>query len=303
MTRLQKIIALFIGAVFMLSAVGKALNVYLFQMLIHSYGLPYLDWLAPIIVLLELVLAFLFFVQYRVKYISLGSIVLLILFTAVYTFGYTRQGVTDCGCFGIIRLPDIPPFYVYLRNIILLALLNYLYFTTDEHTTPWTKRRSMVFSACLVITMFWTGVTFRPRAFTPKLEHPLTGKPVADTPLARFVPQSASVLLLCYSYQCAHCMNTMENFFAVQRYNRVDTIVAVALISENETDTLQPRVLTLYPQLGNNTILATSLPQISNLPTSLLIEDDTIRQVFVGELVNPYFIETNKTKTQNYENN
>jgi len=39
-----------------------------------------------------------------------------------------------------------------------------------------------------------------------------------------------------------------------------------------------------------------SLPDITAFPTSLLVENDTIKQVMVGELPNPYFIETNKTK-------
>ena len=298
MTRLQKIAVYLAGIVFLLSGIGKAMNVMLFQTLIHGYGFPYLDLLAPVIVWAELVLAFLLLVQERVKTVSLFCIGLLLLFTAVYTFGYTRQGITDCGCFGVIRLPDIAPVYVYIRNIVLLVLLNFIWLTAEDNKSTWTRRRWMVFGCYMGIALFLTGMTYRPKAYLPEKEHPLAGQLLANTPLADYVPNEGTACVLCYSYRCNHCMNTMENFFAMQRYGRVDTIVAVAVVPDNDEqlDSVRTAFRQFYPQIGGLEIGAATLPDITAFPTSLLVENDTIKQVMVGELPNPYFIETNKTK-------
>jgi hypothetical protein len=54
----------------------------------------------------------------------------------------------------------------------------------------------------------------------------------------------------------------------------------------------------MYPQVVGTELLKTDLPEIEQFPTSLLIEDDTIRQVWVGEMPNPYLIETKKSKNK-----
>jgi hypothetical protein len=263
--------------------------------LLNSYGFPYIDLLAPVIILLEVILAFLFFVHHRVKTISLCSIVLMLLFTAVYTFGLTLQGVTDCGCFGVLQLPEFPPYWVYIRNVFLLVLLNYLYFSVQNEIAEWSRRRWIVFCAYIGILMFVAGISFRPNAFLPVKEHPLTSQSISDTPLREHVPQTQSALVLCYGYQCSHCMNTMENVLAMQRYGIVDTVVAIAVVPEDmDVDSARMSFHRHYPQIGNNEIAAQSIPQITLFPTSLLIEQDTIRQVFVGELPNPFLIEKSK---------
>ena len=296
MTRAQKIGACLIGVVFLLSGIGKALNVLLFQSLIHSYGLPYLDLVAPLVVATELLLAFLFLARERVKTISLWSIILLLVFTGVYTFGLTRQGITDCGCFGVLHVPDIPPVYVYARNILLLIVLNWLYFTAEDEPQPWSRARWIAFSGYMGLTLFCTGMTFRPAAFLPSRPHPLEGKAISETPLCEQVPQRESVMVLLYSYQCGHCMNTMENFLALQRYERVDTIIAVAVVPEDaEVDSLRQTLRQRYPELGTLEMQAGGIVQIQDFPTALLVENDTIRQVISGELPSPYSIETIKT--------
>ncbi len=303
MTRIQKIVSYIIGIIFMLSGIGKALNVFLFQSLIHSYGFAYLDLVAPVIVLVELILSFLFLSLERVKTLSIFGIALIILFTAVYTYGYTQIGITDCGCMGVIRIPDIHPVYVYSRNIILLVLLNYLYFASDNLPTKWSQTRHIVFFLYIVVSMFWAGMSFRPKAFIPQRKHCLENHDAKRTILRNYIPTDKSALVLCYSYECTHCMNTMENFFALQRYNLVDTIIAVAVVQDNtRNDSIVPLIRRYYPQLGEIEILSDSLPQITEFPTSLLIEHDTIKQVVVGEMPNPYLLFTNNSKNQKNEN-
>lgn len=284
-----------IGVVFLLSGMGKALNVLLFQSLIHNYGLPYLDLAAPLVVAVELLLAFLFLARERVKTISLYSIILLLAFTGVYTFGLTRQGITDCGCFGVLHMPDIPPVYVYARNILLLVVLNWLYLTTEDEPKAWSRARWIAFSCYMGLTLFCTGMTFRPAAYLPSHPHPMEGKAIADTPLSNQLPQRESMMVLLYSYQCGHCMNTMENFLALQRYERVDTIVAIAVVpADAEVDSLRQTLRLRYPELGTREMSADAIAQIQDFPTALLVENDTIRQVISGELPSPYSIEKTK---------
>ena len=297
MKRITHIVSIVLGAVLIASGIGKAMNVLAFQYLIHSYGLPYLDLLAPVIVLAELTLGGLLLARHRVKSLSLITGLLLLLFTGVYTFGYARQGITDCGCFGAAQPWELPVWAVYIRNIILIALANYLYFTATDETAKWEKGHRIAFGVFIGLGLFMTGMSYRPAAFLPQKAHPLTGKAVADTPIGDYVPHEGSVWVLCYSYSCTHCLNTMENYLAMQRYNRVDTIIAVAVVSSDQpTDSLCQHFSSIYPQVVGKEIAREQLPQIAHFPTSLLIEQDTIRQVWVGEMPNPYVIETNKTK-------
>ena len=297
MKKIPHIVSIFLGAVLVVSGIGKALNVLAFQQLIHSYGLPYLDLIAPVIVLAELTLGALLIARHRTKSLSLLTGMLLLLFTGVYTFGYARQGITDCGCFGAAQPWELPVWAVYVRNILLIVLANILYFTADDESAKWSKGRRIAISVFLGLGIFLTGMSFRPAAFLPHKAHPLTGQAVADTPIGELVPHEGSVWVLCYSYSCTHCLNTMENYLAMQRYNRVDTIVAIAVVSSDQpSDSLRQHFSTMYPQVVGTEIARERLPQIELFPTSLLIEQDTIRQVWVGEMPNPYVIETNKTK-------
>lgn len=296
MTRLQNIIIYIIGIVYLLSGLGKAMNVLYFQTLIHGYGIPYLDLLAPAVILVELVIAFLYFVRWRVKTISLCSIIILLVFTMIYTFGYTRQGITECGCFGVLSIPELPPIAVYLRNTFLLILSNYLYFTTEDESTVWTRRRWIVFCCYLCCGMFCTGMTYRPIAYLPDRTHPLEGKLISELSWSEILPEKKSMMVLFYSHQCSHCMNTLENFFALQRYERMDTIIAIAVKTNAEEIPESQSFWDLYPKIGELEIEEEALQEIKEFPTSLLIVSDTIRQVFVGELPNPYLIETSNTK-------
>lgn len=297
MKKTVHIVSIILGAVLVVSGVGKALNVLAFQQLIHSYGLPYLDLIAPVIVLAELILGALLIARHRVKSLSLLTGLLLLLFTGIYTFGYARQGITDCGCFGAAQPWELPVWAVYVRNILLIALANVLYFTADDESAKWSKGHRIALGVFLGIGIFLTGMSFRPAAYLPQKAHPLAGQAVADTPIGEYVPHEGSVWVLCYSYSCTHCLNTMENYLAMQRYHRVDTILAIAVVSSDQpSDSLRQHFSTMYPQVVGLEIEREQLPQIELFPTSLLIEKDTIRQVWVGEMPNPYVIETNKTK-------
>ena len=146
MKRLHNIVSIVVGLVLMLSGIGKALNVIGFQQLIHSYGLLYLDLLAPVIVMVELVLGGLLVLRCRIRTTSLWTGLMIIVFTGVYTFGYTRVGITDCGYFGVAATGEWPAWAVYVRNIILLALLNYLFFFASDDRIEWTAAKRVEWS-------------------------------------------------------------------------------------------------------------------------------------------------------------
>ena len=83
----------------------------------------------------------------------------------------------------------------------------------------------------------------------------------------------------------------MENFLATQRCGITDTIIAIAVVrKEAEIDSLRRKFYEYYPQIGRLEVNIDSIPEITLFPTSLLIENDTIRQVLEGELPNPHLI-------------
>ena len=197
-------IAIALGLIFLLSGIGKVLNVAQFQDLINQLGYARLHLIAPLVVWIELALAFAFCFQIRLKQCSLVSIILLIVFTGVYTFGYRMQGITDCGCFGSFHGLPTSPTFVYIRNTCMLVAANYLYFTlskAEQQTTPkWIKRIAIYYS---LIVVFLTGLSFRPFAFSYQ-EHPWKGKTLQELNIIEDSTNVGKQLIFFYSYSFLH---------------------------------------------------------------------------------------------------
>lgn len=290
----QTSIAIALGLIFLLSGVGKVLNVAQFQDLINQLGFARLHLIAPLIIWVELALAFAFCFQIRIKQCSLISIILLIVFTGVYTFGYRIRGITDCGCFGSFYNLPTSSMFVYIRNICMLVAANYLYFTQSElgqTTTPkWIRKVAIVYS---LIIVFFTGLTFHPLAFSNQ-EHPWKGRTLQEINIDEDSVDIDKQLIFFYSYSCSHCLNSVENLLAAKRYSVVDTIKSFVVNKDiaQHNDSLQKVWNERYPQLVSTVIPFDIFDKIDAFPTTLIIRNDSIVDVWVGEVPSPFIIAT-----------
>lgn len=290
----QKIIAILLGLIFLLSGVGKMLNVIQFQDLINQLGLAWLHLFAPLVIWIEIALAFTFIFQICLKQVSLISIILLLIFTGIYTFGYVVKGITDCGCFGVFAFFTASPMFIYIRNVCMLIAANYLYFSQYQlkpNKSKWIK----IIAIILAVTVaFITGISFRPFAFTYQ-KHPWEGKTITELNLSSDSTYSQNQLFFFYTFSCPHCLNSIENILATQKYGIVDTVRAFAISDDiSATDSLRRVWEFRYPNLKTSIISSKTYAEINTFPTTLIVKKDSIVHVWVGEVPSPYTIATLK---------
>jgi uncharacterized membrane protein YphA (DoxX/SURF4 family) len=99
-----RVLAGFVGLVFLLAAVLKSADMELFIRQIKAYGIvshrPLLMIAAWGLIVLEMALGVALLVAYRVKAVFLTTILLLSLFLAVTGWGWFTGATEACGCFG-----------------------------------------------------------------------------------------------------------------------------------------------------------------------------------------------------------
>ena len=93
------------------------------------------------------------------------------------------------------------------------------------------------------------------------------------------------------SYSCNHCINSIENYKAYTENNVVDTTLCYVLVnSENPNiDSLRNAFRSHYPNL-QYTETSQGIDFISAFPTAFYIENDTIKEVIIGELPSPFVL-------------
>lgn len=289
---MKKLIIVFpyiVGVLFLISGLSKIVNVFSFQNLIGQYGFPSLHFLAPFIVLAEILLGCTLLLHIKTRLSGLLSLIMLITFTAAYTYGNIFHGITDCGCFGNFIKTE-SPVVVYIRNILLIVVSLYLILTTSpENYSEVPSWKKSILLTVLLPSIFIVGMTSR---IIPnkKYEHPFKNKPLNTTLLKNYVIHpKAKELVFFMSYSCNHCINSIENFKAYSENNIVDTTLCYVLVNnENpKTDSLRNVFRSHYPNLHfTETIQAIDF--ISAFPTAFYIKNDTIKEVIIGELPSPF---------------
>lgn len=179
------------GILFLVSGIAKLFPVYSFELLLVNQGLSsweLVPWLSRGVILSELILGVGFFLggYYRRFYLP-ASLLMLTVFNIHLIYSIvTGTGGSNCGCFG--ELIPMTPLEALLKNLILMALLVYLWFRSDDHSVNiYYHLLPPVVLAVLLFTLF--PVT---QYQTPDLKKDAVKKSVntPDRPLDPVVEQS-----------------------------------------------------------------------------------------------------------------
>ena len=284
----QKILSCVIGLVFLLSGIGKLTNIIGFQYLIIQYGFSMLHYLAPVVVLFEILLGVLFLLQIRIRKVSLISFLTILIFTGMFTYAHLRNGITDCGCFGRIPFLSGNPMFSYLRNLLLLIVLGWLYFAVKDDTIEIPKWKYTILFTMLFPSCFLAGMTYKPFAFS-KQKHPFISQHISENEINKFIEEDEkSKIVFFFSYHCPHCLNSLENYKSFIEYEIVDTMMAYALVySKEDGDTATLTFNSYYADLNIVEIERDSAGFVEVFPTSFYIKNDTIQDVIIGQLPSP----------------
>ncbi|MCL2598075.1 MAG: DoxX family protein [Paludibacter sp.] len=288
----NKIICIVIGIVFIVSGTGKIVNTAEFGNMIAQYGFERLRIIAPLIVIAEIALGISLLLCIKPKIMAVCSFVLVTIFTVAFTYGHFKHGINDCGCFGVLKIGQDNVFFIYLRNVILLALSLFVWVSNKSYSEKTQGWKNMFLLGSLLPMIFVAGYTSRFPLTTSKQEpHFYLNKPIKETALSRYLHTSpdSSYLVMCFSYTCPHCLNSIDNFKRYKESKIVDNVVAFALIGTDSTENKKNRDAFIKNfgedivtnELSNDFIIRSF---IRIVPTFFVIKNDTIRTVIESEL-------------------
>jgi len=289
----KKIICIIIGIVFIISGIGKVGNTAAFSNLIVQYGFGQLQILSPVIVLIEIFTGICLILQIKPKLMSCCAFILVLIFTVAFSYGHFKHGITDCGCFGVLKIGKNGVILTYIRNVILLVLSLYIWLSTTNDAENISERKKMFLLGILLPMVFIAGFTFRlPSSFYSQKIDKLIDKNIKETFLTNYIQTSpdSSYLVSVFSYSCPHCWNSIENYKAFKSSGMADSIVAFVLVdslnihSESKNIFIQNFGNITREIVNNDEILSF----IQSVPTSFYIKNDTIKNVIHSELPSPF---------------
>lgn len=291
---ISRILSIIMGIVFLSSGLIKVLDVSAFQSLIVQYGLPFFQYMAPLIILLEILLGMALILGLFQRTTAIVSICVLLVFTGTYTYGYFVNSVEDCGCFG--SLIKSTPAMTYIRNVTLIAMLIVIAHIDETIFNNVPQWKVVVLLAVMLPSVFAAGLTFRIERHHDG-SHPFEGKNLAETPLIKYTKAGAKrQLVLFMSYQCQHCWNSMENYKAYVENGFVDTAICYALCAtmQTEADSVSILFKESYPEVNCREVARDSVAFVEATPTAFFIEDNRITRIVTGGLPSPFLLFADK---------
>jgi uncharacterized membrane protein YphA (DoxX/SURF4 family) len=294
------IYSVIIGAVFILSGFGKAIDTAGFTALIGQYGLGLFAPLAPVIILFEILLGFSLILLINPRRDSIISLSMLVVFTGLFAYAHFAHGVNDCGCFGTIKNTNFPPLFSFIRNILLIIMAFgvWLLYPDEKSFTPNWKKYILILS--LIVFGFITGKTTSSPLFVHSTsfiigegpEMKMKDQNIKTTEFNKYVQASkdSTYLIFCFSYTCPYCWNSIENLRSFIKTNVVDSVIIFTIGNDKDRLIFEDKFKQDFPV----TILSSdAMDKLTfTYPTAFYVEHDTIKEVSTGQLSSPFVFES-----------
>lgn len=286
--RISKIPPIICGIVFLFSSLAKSIDSASFADLLCAYDIPFFGWFAPVIIIAEFVLGVLLILGPYSNKTILFSIIFLLLASVIYAYGILFKNITTCGCFGRFKLFD-SPLLTFIRNGILILILIFSYLQTSEYQRI-AKSEAICIVLFLSVISFICGLSLNGANILTNKSKPFKSQPWNQSPLSNViaVDRDSTYLVFAFSYSCPHCLNSIGNLEQYSEFGYVDRIIAIAPV-----DSIGRQNFTLT---YNPTFTIIDLPtkifekMISEVPTSFLVQNDSIKKILYGEVITPTLI-------------
>ena len=261
-TRFARPVEIALGALFILSAASKALNVYGFAVQIAAYGIvrdPSMTLaIAYFMTSLEALLGVAMLAGLRFGGLTiLVTSALLVGFTGLIAYAWAFKGLADCGCFG--DLVKMGPAASIAKNIVLLAMAAAVWLGARKKTAPdgaetvveedrrglGPARIALASVGVLVVAIAFASGKPAPKRVdnsdTPRSD--ATNDKHANAPFAEYVPRmgGAPVALAQGEYfvamlsaSCDHCRAAAKLLNDLSQEPGVPQIAALMMGTEDE---------------------------------------------------------------------
>ncbi len=280
------------GAIFTISGVMKALDSGAFARLLGEYGIPYFEYFAPVIIIVEILIGVMLMLRVWERPVALVSTFMVTIFTCGFTYGLFFHNIEDCGCFGQAEILNTSPVLLYVRNCLLLIMLIDITLHSPQNKlhSIFTPISSTLFATILVggcIMSFITGNTFRHIHSPYKVDNtPAKAVAIKDSPLRDLITThpDSSYLVFAFTYKCPHCLNSIANLNNYETSRVVDRVIAIAK-GDAQAETHFREQFNPTFRIINNAKGLKSLTK--DFPKSFYIVRDSIIVDFAGELPCP----------------
>ena len=284
-TGVSNIFRLFVGIVIVVSAVAKATDTAVFADLLGKYGFLGLGYLAPAIILAELLLGLLLVFDIKPRAVAAITIGLIGAFSAVFAYGLIHLGIRDCGCFGPLSILNNTPWFTLTRNGLLIALLIPTILLPETKAKP--TQGTITFIAVIIsAVMFLCGFTFRGAECLQREKTSFAPTAISDQlqEIAGCHPDS-SYLIYAFSYECPFCLNSVGNVNQYVTMHAVDRVMGIAVADEEAAERFYRLFDIEFPIQEISDIRMLRLT--GTLPTAWLIRGDSVRAIFHGQVPSP----------------
>lgn len=295
---LSRILSLLLGIFYIVSGLGKLLDVYVFSSYMFAYGVPYPynGYAAVLVPPLEILLGLglIFFV--RNKQFAIASVVAIIIFTIGFAYSHFARGVQGCGCFGVFSGLATSPLFSFIRNGVILVASLFLVFrpsvTKQNGFRQWQKIVLLFIGA---ISFAASGISSNEALYSPE---PLLHKHIKETPISKYVQTNSdsTYLVFCMALACPHCWNATENVKAFHTTGKVDKIVAFGFGNDSLLAEYKKK---FSPNFPIKLLQYEALEEIigdKDVPTVFLVRQDTITNVMHLNIPSPWSVWFEKRK-------
>lgn len=294
-TKVFHIVRIGIALVFITSGFAKVLDTQAFVALVRQYVPGDLAIVAVIIPPVEAILGLGLLLGYQSREIAGTLAWLTLFFTIVYSYGLVSKGITDCACFGMAKKLQLPPWAVYVRNVLLLAGSFWVANTypSCQEAAPIDRIRGAIAilfgaAAFLLAGMSLDGPVRRNRVDNPQW----LGLPRSRTPFSTLsLSADSTYVLYLYRPDCLLCKDVAANAASWREAGLVDAVIALTARSHaRASDSLfRPSYGRYFDDLDLLTDQQMAAA-VSHVPTLVVIEDDTVTYIRTGRLANGFRI-------------
>lgn len=284
--QLSKIFRFLVGLVFLLSGLLKAIDTAAFADLMSEYGATWFGFVAPLIIFVEIFLGVMFVFGFYPKQIAWATFIFLLAVSAIYLYGVTSRGITNCGCFGPITWLNSKPWLTFMRNGILLGMLVPTLIRPQDKS-PAITIPSVIFMAVIaVIVMFMCGFSMHGAKCLQK-QNVFQPIALAESPLSEYVTvhPDSTYFVFAFSYSCPYCQNSIGNVNQYVTMGMVDRVIGIT-VEDSVARERFDRLFDTNFEIGE--ISKLSMYRLTNtLPTTFFIRHDSIVSQYTGMVISP----------------
>lgn len=288
----SKLSSCIVGFIFLLSSFAKAADSSYFASILFQYGSPFMQFLAPIIILTEAFLGLLLVFFPKTRTFPIFSLVFLFIVTVGYAYGIVFKGIEDCGCFGHLKFLSSSPIIVFARNTVLIVLLlisiKYNSNSSIENYKTW-----FIISIVITIISFFAGFSYN---ITPVKKKSLPE--LADSGLQHFIETSSdsTYFVFLFSYKCPRCLNSIANLNNYEGDGIADKVYGLSIVSDGDENYVEKFNKNFSPNFEIINCSKELYKVTSDFPTSYLIKNNQIVLVMKGELPCSYVLKSSLDK-------